>query len=112
MTFEEYRGMIDKIISDPDSAAATAEEILKELEKDTTSLDTLEQMHEENEKRIKELQETNLKLFMSRGGAGAEEPPEDEEPTAPGKERAEWIASHLDSGHKSYYDDKYKKGET
>lgn len=109
MTLEEYKALIDKMIANPDTAAATADEIINNLKADTNTLAELEAMHAENEKRIKDLQETNIKLFMSRGGSDEDSNPDDGKPEIPedvGQARADAIAESFGT---SYFEDKFKK---
>lgn len=76
MKIEEYKSKIDGLLQNPDTALANVAEIYKELEADLTTLESLRssiESHEtekaEYEKRIKDLQETNMKLYLSTGTA-------------------------------------------
>lgn len=68
MTFDEYKTGFDKILASPDTAMVEIAPLLESLKAD---LDTLESVQGEVETlngRIRDLQDTNIKLFLSQGG--------------------------------------------
>lgn len=79
MTYDEYAEKINGVISNPDTAPAEIGGVLEELKKDLTALDTLTAESAEKDKRIKDLQETNLKLYMSQAKPDEEEEEEEKE---------------------------------
>lgn len=77
MNREEYHVLIDKIISDPDTAAISAQTLVSEIDKDTEQIESLKAANTDYEKRIRDLQDTNIKLFLSQTGK-KDEPEENE----------------------------------
>lgn len=82
MKFDEVKERITGLISDPDKAAENAVGLLSDLESDYTSMDSMAEKSEADEARIRELQDTNQKLFLSVTGTPPEE--EEEEEKEPG----------------------------
>lgn len=81
MTYEDVKTRVTDLISNPDTAAENAVGLLSDLESDYTNLDSMTKKVEEQETHIKELQETNQKLFLSvTGQAGEEEEEKEEDP--------------------------------
>ena len=76
MNYSDYEAKLGGVVSNPDTAPTVVKEILSDLK---TDLDTLESMKadlEAKDTRIRDLQDTNVKLFMSQ--TGAQEEPENE----------------------------------
>lgn len=82
MTYDEVKEKITGLISDPDKAAENAVGLLSDLEADYTSMSSMAEKSKADEARIRELQDTNQKLFLSVTGspAEAEDEPEEKEP--------------------------------
>ena len=79
MTYDEYKKGFDKILANPDTALTKISPILEALK---TDLDTLESTQGEVEAlngRIRDLQDTNIKLFLSQGGKGKDDEDEIDE---------------------------------
>lgn len=73
MKFEDYKEGFTKVLSNPDTALTEITPLLNELK---TDLDTLESTRGEVEtlnSRIRDLQDTNMKLFLSQGGKSSDE---------------------------------------
>lgn len=81
LTKEEYKTIIDGMVKEPDKITVTAKTLIDEINKDAEQLETLRTVNEEQEKRIKDLQDTNIKLFLSQTGQG--ETTEEEKPIDP-----------------------------
>lgn len=79
MTYEEYKKGIDGLITNPDEAPVNIIDILKNLESDLTVLESLKADNEALNGKVKTLQETNIKLYMSQGGTPTEESTQEEE---------------------------------
>ena len=65
MKFEEYKVAIDKVLASPDTALV-----------EIAPIETLESTQGEVEAlngRIRDLQDTNIKLFLSQGGKGSDD---------------------------------------
>lgn len=78
MTYDEVKEKITGLISEPDKAAENAVGLLKDLETDYTTMASMAEKDKANEARIRELQDTNQKLFLSVTGQPKEEPDENE----------------------------------
>lgn len=78
MKYEDYETRLNSVVSNPDTAPVTIQEVLAEIKTDLTSLESANTGIAERDERIKSLQDTNIKLFMSQTGEGeAEADPED-----------------------------------
>lgn len=77
MTYDEVRTRITDLIGNPDTAQEHAVGVLKDLEADYTNMDSMTAKVAEQDEKIKTLQDTNQRLFLSVTGQADE--PEDEE---------------------------------
>lgn len=77
MTYPEYEAKIREIVANPDNIAAASVDLLAEIKKDTETLDSVHAQHQAAQTKIRELQDTNYKLFLRVTGqpdaAGAED---------------------------------------
>ena len=73
MKYEEYESKINSVLSNPDTALANISPILDEIKKDTTALEEAMHENESLSARIRDLQDTNMKLFLAQTGEAAEE---------------------------------------
>ena len=73
MTYTEYEKGLTDALSNPDTALTAIKPILDELKGDIESLDTLKGQVETQEARIRDLQDTNLKLFLSQTSAASQD---------------------------------------
>lgn len=80
MTIEEVKTRVTDLVSNPDKATESAVGLISDLEADYTTLSSMTEKVSEQEARIKDLQDTNQKLFLSVTGQPAEEPEEEEKP--------------------------------
>lgn len=64
MKYEEYEKTIKEIIAKPDTAMAEIGKVLEELKSDLTTFQTITEEHAAMQTRIKDLQETNARLFL------------------------------------------------
>ena len=78
MTYEQYEERINKALANADTAPTEFVNILSELKTDLTAKDTLETEKSELETRVRDLQDTNMKLYLSVTGNSDEEEDEDE----------------------------------
>ena len=76
MKYEDYEKKVTDLISNPEAAPVTAQEILSELKADTENIASLEAGIAERDARIRDLQDTNMKLFLSQSSQIEEEPEE------------------------------------
>ena len=76
MTYDDYEKRVSALISNPDQAPITAQEILSEIKTDTEKIASLESSIAEKDARIRDLQDTNMKLFLSQSAPVEDEPEE------------------------------------
>ena len=92
MTYADLKKKIENLVTSPDTAQADAVELLKELEADYTTMDTLRTRAEEDANRIRTLQDTNARLFLGQVGQ-----PEEEKPAVSEMDGEEFIDSFFDN---------------
>lgn len=80
MTYDEFKTRFTSIIGNPDTAQAESVGFLSDVEKDYTTLTSMMKKSDDDDKRIRELQDTNQKLFLSVTGSPEEEKEEEEKP--------------------------------
>lgn len=80
MTYDEFKARFTGIIGNPDTAQAESVSFLSDVEKDYTTLASMAKKSDDDDKRIRDLQDTNQKLFLSVTGAPAEEEEKEENP--------------------------------
>lgn len=78
MTYEEYEKRINGALANVDTAPTEFVNILSELKTDLTAKETLETEKTELETRVRDLQDTNMKLYLSVTGTSDEDEEEDE----------------------------------
>lgn len=78
MTYEEYEKRINGALANADTAPTEFVNILSELKTDLTAKDALETEKTELETRVRDLQDTNMKLYLSVTGNSDEDEEEDE----------------------------------
>ena len=71
MTYEEFKERLTKVIADPDTAQTAAMQLLDDVKLDYTERDTYKETMEKAEKRVRDLQDTNQKLFLMATGSPA-----------------------------------------
>lgn len=76
MLYDDYEKRVTALISNPDQAPVTAQEILSEIKTDTEKITSLEASIAEKDARIRDLQDTNMKLFLSQSTPVEDEPEE------------------------------------
>ena len=79
MTYEQYEERINSALANVDTAPTEFVSILSELKTDLTAKDTLETEKAELETRVRDLQDTNMKQYLSVTGTSSEDD-EDYEP--------------------------------
>ena len=78
MKYEEYEQRINNALANADTAPTEFVSILSELKTDLTAKDTLETEKTELETRVRDLQDTNMKLYLSVTGTSSEDDDDDE----------------------------------
>ena len=77
MKYEDYEGIAQKLTAE--NAPEVLKTMLDSVKEDLAERDTLKTLQEEQEAKIKDLQDTNIKLFLSQTGKAEQD--EDEEKT-------------------------------
>lgn len=78
MTYEEFKNQVTNVLANPDSAQTAAMQLLEDVKADFIERDTYKEAIEKAEKRVKDLQDTNQKLFLMATGNKPEQTGEDE----------------------------------
>ena len=78
MTYDEYKTAIDTAVSNPDTGLGALPALMENLKTDLGQIETLNATITERDNKIRELQDTNMKLYMQIGGGS--EPDEQDEP--------------------------------
>lgn len=73
MTFKQYKELIDEALTNADKAPANFKIIVEELQSDLTTMNSQVEKIVEQESRIRDLQDTNMKLFLSQTNTRPEE---------------------------------------
>lgn len=99
MTYEDYENRLTAILQKPDDAPLAVQALLKEIKADTDSLTSLKAVNEEQETRIRSLQDTNAKLVLQVLGKDTEkESAPDFESMEEGPEKLEAYMKSLEKG--------------
>lgn len=81
MKYEEYENLINEGLKNPDKAPVLFKDVLEALKADITTLGTQSEKIIEQDTRIRDLQDTNMKLFLSQTASKKEEVEPEEEKT-------------------------------
>lgn len=66
MDKNKYIDLINQSIKNPENAPNFMSDLISEIEKDASEFENIRSINEENQRKIKELQDTNMKLFLSQ----------------------------------------------
>lgn len=80
MTYDDFKARFTSIISNPDTAQAESVGFLTDVEKDYTTLASMVKKSGDDDKRIRDLQDTNQKLFLSVTGTLEKEDEKEDNP--------------------------------
>lgn len=69
MKLTDYTDLINKMVATPEEAPALANDLLKNINDDLTVIENLNNKVEEQKSKITDLQNTNIKLFLSQTGS-------------------------------------------
>ena len=79
MTRDELTAAISGLVTNPDTAAANAPGIIEAVSGVYDTMDAMTKERDERDKKIRDLQDSNIKLFLAQtGNPGGEPDPEDE----------------------------------
>lgn len=79
MDKEKYLNLINQSIKEPEKSPSLMKDLIDIIEEDSKEYENLTKIKEENQKKIRELQDVNMKLFLSQTNKQTEEPEEKEE---------------------------------
>lgn len=79
MKYEEYETMLNDLVSNPDTMLTKIDAFKDAIKTDLTSLESLTNEKNDLDKRVRDLQDTNMKLYLSMGGASTPVEEESEE---------------------------------
>lgn len=79
MKYQEYEKMIKDIIAKPDTAMADIGGVLESLKTDLEGAESLTSENAALKDRIRDLQDTNAKLFLGVTGKGSEDDDKEDE---------------------------------
>lgn len=79
MDKEKYLNLINQSIKEPEKSPSLMKDLIDIIEEDSKEYENLTKIKEDNQKKIRELQDVNMKLFLSQTNKQTEEPEEKEE---------------------------------
>lgn len=68
MKFEEVKAKLTEVCKEPDSALVNITPVLEELAKDYAAMESFKELNAKQEEKIRNLQDTNMKLFLAQTG--------------------------------------------
>jgi len=87
MKYEEYEAIAQTLT--PENAPEVVKQLLEGIKADTTAFESMAQTNAEQDKKIRDLQDTNIKLFLSQTGKADDDSPSEEELAAKEQEAVE-----------------------
>lgn len=79
MVYEELETRLTTLLQQPDSALALVKPLLDDIKKDYEQIITLTEANKKQESRIRDLQDTNMKLFLAQTGKSEQKEEDDED---------------------------------
>lgn len=79
MVYEELETRLTTLLQQPDSALALVKPLLDDIKKDYEQIITLTEANKKQEGRIRDLQDTNMKLYLQQVGKKPESEDEEDE---------------------------------
>lgn len=79
MTYADFEKKLTKLLEQPDSALANVKPLLDEVKADYESMIVLAEKTTEQDKRIRDLQDTNMKLFLAQTKSVEEDKSDEDE---------------------------------
>lgn len=83
MTYDELEKKLTTILQQPDSALANVAPLLKDIKADYESIISLTSKVEAQDTRIRDLQDTNMKLFLAQTGQVSDKDEEEDDVEGP-----------------------------
>lgn len=78
MNYENYEKLIQDAVKNPETAPSTLKDVLESLKSDAESFEAQTNLVKDYEKKIRDLQDTNMKLFIGQTGAKDMTEPDDD----------------------------------
>lgn len=94
MTYAELEKKLTKLLEQPDSALANVKPLLDEIKADYDTMITLQESNIAQDKRIRDLQDTNMKLFLAQTKS-VEEDKSDEDDELDGMDAVDAFVAEL-----------------
>lgn len=69
MNYTDYEKLIQDAVKNPEEAPLKLKDVLEGLKKDFETVEAQTNLVKEQEKKIRDLQDTNMKLFIGQTGA-------------------------------------------
>lgn len=79
MTFKEVEEGLAELLKNPDTAQAGVKDFLEKIKPDYDTMESLSTKSKEDDKRIRDLQDTNQKLFLSVTGENSSDEEQENE---------------------------------
>lgn len=73
MKFEEVKAKLTEVCKEPDSALVNITPVLEEIAKDYAAMESFKELNAKQEAKIRNLQDTNMKLFLAQTGQKEED---------------------------------------
>ena len=83
MKIDDYKVLLSEL-NETENMADVLQKILDAITEDTSKLENLETTNNELNEKVRELQDTNMKLFLAQTNKNKEDDPEEEELDADG----------------------------
>ena len=94
MKFEEVKAKLTEVCKEPDSALVNITPVLEEIAKDYAAMESFKELNAKQEAKIRNLQDTNMKLFLAQTGQ-KEEDKEEEDDELVGQEATDAFVNKL-----------------
>lgn len=92
MKYEEYEAIAKTLTAE--NAPDIVKQMLEGIKADTTAFESMAQTNAEMDKKIRDLQDTNIKLFLSQTGKADDDAPDEE---ALAEERQKAVETEIDA---------------
>lgn len=96
MTLDDYKTIINGIVENPDTAPTASISLLENIAEDLAAFESLKNASDEKDVKIKDLQDTNIKLYLSQTKKEETKPePEDETEGLEGSDLLKYYAKKI-----------------
>lgn len=95
MTIDDYKTIVNGIVENPDTAPTASISLLEKIAADLADFESLKNAISEKDAKIKDLQDTNIKLYLSQTKQQEPEQPQDEAEELEGLELLQHFAKEI-----------------